>query len=110
MKPDTTGVIPTGGYTGNVNYSKKAMMWLFYREQLDGCRIMHGRNGREYKLPALPRLCVDGFCKETNTVYEFWGFYWQGHTCLPHRDITKGAGDTLVQLFQRTMARLEQIT
>jgi hypothetical protein len=28
LKTDTIGLIPTGGYTGNVNYSKKAMMWL----------------------------------------------------------------------------------
>ena len=47
LKPDTVGLIPTGGKWGNVNYSKKALMSLVYREQLDGCRIMHGRNGRE---------------------------------------------------------------
>ena len=47
LKPGTIGLIPTGGYSGNVNYSKKALMWLVYREHLDGCRIMHGRNGRD---------------------------------------------------------------
>ena len=45
LKPETIGLIPTGGYSGNVNYSKKAMMWLLYREQVDCCRIMNGRNG-----------------------------------------------------------------
>ena len=49
LKPDTIGLIPTAGYSGNVNYSKKALMWFVYREQLDGCRIMHGGNGREYR-------------------------------------------------------------
>ena len=68
LTPDTIGLKPTGGYSGNVNYSKKALMWLVYREQLDGCRIMHGRNGREQRLPPLPRLSVDGSCKEANTV------------------------------------------
>ena len=34
LKPYTIGLIPTGGYSGNVNYSKKALMWLVYREQL----------------------------------------------------------------------------
>ena len=38
LKPDTIGLIPMGGYSGNVNYSKKALMWLVYREQADGCR------------------------------------------------------------------------
>ena len=27
LKSDTIGLIPIGGYSGNVNYSKKAMMW-----------------------------------------------------------------------------------
>jgi len=36
LKPDTIGLIPTGGYTGNVNYSKKSLMWLVYREKIDG--------------------------------------------------------------------------
>ena len=110
LKPDTIGLIPTGGYSGNVNNSKKAMMWLVYREQLDGCRIMHDRNGREFRLPTLPRLSVDGFCRETNTVYEFCGCYWHGHTCLPYRDVMTGAGDTLAQRYERTMARIEEIT
>ena len=44
LKPDTIGFIPTGGYSGNINYSEKALMWLVYREQLGGFRIMHGRN------------------------------------------------------------------
>ena len=78
------GLIPTGGYSGNVNYRKKAVMWLVYREQMDGYRKTHSRNGREYSFPALPRWSVDGFCEETNTVYEFCGSYCYGHTCLPY--------------------------
>ena len=33
LKPNTRRLIPNGGYSGNVNYSKKVMMWLVYREQ-----------------------------------------------------------------------------
>ena len=36
LKPDTIGLIPTGGYSCNVNYIKKALMWLVYREMIDG--------------------------------------------------------------------------
>ena len=50
LNPITTGLIPPGGYTGNVNYSDKSIMWQLYREQTVGCTIMHARNGREYKL------------------------------------------------------------
>jgi hypothetical protein len=65
LKPDTIGLIPTGGYTGNKNYSRKAMMWLVYMEQTDECQVRHGRNGRECSLPELPNFSVDGFCAET---------------------------------------------
>ena len=110
LKPDTIGSNPTGGYSGKVNYSKKAMIWLVYKEQLDGCRTMHGRSSREFRLPTLPRLSENGFCRETNTVYEFCFCYRHGHTCLPYRDDLKVAGDTFAQRYERKMARLEQIT
>jgi len=44
LKPDNIGLILTGGYSGNVNYSKKALMWLVYREIMDGGgrKILHG--------------------------------------------------------------------
>jgi hypothetical protein len=86
LKPDTTGLIPTGGYTGNLNYSKKAIMFLIYTEHTDNCKILHGHYGLEYRLPELPRLSVDGYCPETKKVYEFNGCYYHGHTCKPYRD------------------------
>ena len=30
LKPNTIGLIPSGGYARNVNYSNKAIMWLVY--------------------------------------------------------------------------------
>jgi len=48
FKTDTIGLIPTGGYSGTDNYSNKTLMWLVYKELMDGKRqIIHGRNGRE---------------------------------------------------------------
>ena len=38
LNPDTLGFIPKGGYSGNVNYSKKVLMWLVYREMMDGAQ------------------------------------------------------------------------
>jgi hypothetical protein len=48
-------------------------------EQTVGVKIMHARNGREYRLPTLPRFSVDGYCPETNVAYEFFGCYHHGH-------------------------------
>ena len=62
FKPDTIGLIPTGGYTCNNQYSKKAIMWLLHMEQTDGVATKHARNGREYRLPELPHFSVDGYC------------------------------------------------
>jgi hypothetical protein len=98
LKPGTIGLIPTGGYNGNVNYSRNALIWLVHREQTDGCKILHGGNGREYRLPDVPNLSVDGFCVETGTVYEFLGCFWHGHTCLPFREVTiASGGETLAE-------------
>jgi hypothetical protein len=103
LKPDTIGLIPTGGYTSIIKQSKKALMWLVHRERTNGCTIL-----REQRLPELPRLSVDGFCPETRTVYEFMGYY-HGHTCQPFRDVTTAVGDTLAERYERTMSRIGQI-
>jgi len=68
LKPDTIGLIPTGGYTCNNRYSKKALMWLLHMEETDGVQIMHCRNGREYSPRELPSFSVDGCCPQTNTI------------------------------------------
>ena len=49
LKPNTRGLILSGGYTGKVNHSNKAIIWLVYREHTDGCTIRQARKGREYK-------------------------------------------------------------
>jgi len=110
LQPDTIGLIPNGGYTCNNKYSKKAMMWLLHMEEKDGVKIMHGRNGREYKVPELPHFSADGYCAETKTIYEFNGCFYHGHTCQSFHDVTTTSGDTLAESYERTISRLEQIT
>jgi G:T-mismatch repair DNA endonuclease (very short patch repair protein) len=79
-------------------------MWLVHREQTDGCKILQGGNGREYRLPDVINLSVDGFCVETGTVYEFLGCFWHGHTCLPFREVTTASGgETLAERYEQTM-------
>jgi len=111
LKPDTIGRTPTGGYSCNFNYSKKALIWLVYKEMIDGGgrKILHGRNGRQYRLPEMPNFSVDGICNETRTVYEFFGCYYHGHTFQPYRDVFTMRGDTLAERYERTIVRIEQI-
>ena len=100
-----------GGYSGNVSYSKKALMCLVYWEMMDGGRkITHGRNGRFYRLPELPQFSVEIFGSETSTVYEFLGCYYHGHTCQPYRDVWTMRRETLGERYERTILRVEHIT
>jgi len=111
LKPDTVALIPKGGgYSGNRNYSEKALMCILHMEQTDGCTIMHARNGREFRLPKLHRYSVDGYCAETRKVYEFFGCFWHGCKCQPMRDHETLDEDTLAERYVKTMARIEQIT
>jgi len=45
LKPDTIGLFITGGYSGNVKHSKKALMWLVYREKTDESKIRQVETG-----------------------------------------------------------------
>jgi hypothetical protein len=103
LKPETVGLIPSGGYTCNRNYSKKAPMWILHMQQADNCTIQHARNGREFRLPKLPPYSVDGYCAETRTVYDFMGCFYHGHTCQPLRDLKTTGGDTLAERCERTI-------
>ena len=85
-------------------------MWQLHMKETDGESLMHGRNVGEYKVPELPHFSVDGYCPETRTIYEFFGFYFHGHTCQSFRDVITTSGDTLAERYERTMSRLEQIT
>jgi len=78
--------------------------------QIDGVKIMHGSNGREFKVPELPHFSVDGYCPETRTIYEIFWCHFHGHTCQPFRDFITLNGYTLAEQHERTMARLEQMT
>jgi hypothetical protein len=78
-------------------------------EQTDGVAIKDARNGREYRLPELRHFSVDGYCAETNTIYEFIACYLHGCTCQPIRDIITTNGDTLAVRYEQTLVRLEQI-
>jgi len=76
-------------------------MWLLHTEETDGVKLMHGCNSCEYRLPELPRFSVDGYCPGTRTVYEFFGFYFYGHTFHPFRDVTTLRGDTLADRYEQ---------
>ena len=47
--------------------------------------IQHAGNGGEKFIPAI-RTSVDGYCAQTNTVYQYQGCFWHGcESCYPNR-------------------------
>ena len=110
LEPDNIGLIPTGWFSFNNNYIKKALMWLLHMLQTDVVEIMHVRNGRDYRLPELPHFNVDSYCPDTRTICRLFVRHYHGHTCQPFRDITNMIGGQLAERYTRTISRLKQIT
>jgi hypothetical protein len=91
----------------NNGYSKKAINWLNNIMFKENINIQHAENEGEYviKTPDF-KSSVDGYCKETNTVYEFHGDFWHGNPNKFNRDdinpITK---TTYGKLYDKTIKR-----
>lgn len=92
-------------------YSRKCVNWLKSIEAQTGCRIQHAEQGGEFLIPDTP-FYADGWCRETNTVYEFYGdvyhgnptLFSEGDRCHPYnKQITAGT------LYRRTLEREQQI-
>ncbi|MGZ8924637.1 MAG: hypothetical protein ACXW2E_02015 [Nitrososphaeraceae archaeon] len=62
----------------NISVSNKALTWLDYIQETKNIIIQHAGNGGEYLIPGT-KYSVDGYCSETNTVYEFDGDAFHGN-------------------------------
>lgn len=91
----------------NNGYSRISIEWLVGIMEHDGIHIQHAENGGEFKIPGTPYYS-DGFCAETNTIFEFHGDAWHGNPlvykkndiCHPrNKNITAG------ELYQNTIDR-----
>jgi G:T-mismatch repair DNA endonuclease (very short patch repair protein) len=91
-------------------YERMAIEWLEWEAQQKGQHIRHHGKDKE-KVIGRRRLPVDGFCKDTNTVYEFKGCYWHGHDCHLNQDkpATDEEGQKMEQRYQRTQEKMQYI-
>jgi hypothetical protein len=95
--------------TSRVGYSYKCISWLDNISNITGLYIKHMLNGGEYKIPGT-RYTVDGYCEETNTIYEFHGDYWHGNPEVYAPDFTNTMLKTSMgELYQKTIKREEII-
>jgi hypothetical protein len=74
--------VPSSGYH-NHQFSKMSITWLEWLMEKEKRRgeypiyIQHALNEGEYQVPN-SKYKLDGFCRETNTAYEFNGCLWHG--------------------------------
>ena len=79
MPKKTIVIVPESVKTDN--FSKMSIMWLNYvsTSKIYGMNIKHALNGGEKELCINNNIYkVNGFCEETNTIYEFCGCFWHG--------------------------------
>ena len=94
MFEDTIGIIKD---VPKNTFSK----WLRWVSETQNVYVQHAMDGGEHFIPTVGK--VDGFCKKTNTVYEFQGCFW--HSCP--RCYTE---DRINPVNQRDMLELQRTT
>ena len=62
-----------------IKQSIVAVKWLSYISEKEDLCIQHARNGGEKRFN---NYSLDGYCEETQTVYEFQGCFWHGKDFL----------------------------
>jgi len=91
-------------------YSKVAIAWLNSIMAEKGIHIQHALNGGEYTAQIGEyTFSFDGYCKETNTVYEFYGDKYHGNLQVYKADEILVNGKTARQLYAKTLWREKQI-
>ncbi len=90
-------------------YSKNSIAWLNALAKDSGIHIQHGENGGEYSIPNTP-YHADGYCAETNTIYEFHGDYWYGNpNKFASEFINQVKDKTKGELYRDTIIRENEI-
>ena len=92
-------------------YSKKSIEWLKTVEKQENIQLQYldpEKGISEYFILDIGK--VDGYCKETNTVYEFHGDFWHGNpNKFDSEDINPFNCKTFRQLYQETLKRDQKI-
>jgi hypothetical protein len=88
--------------------SNVQIQWLNYMQIRDGF-IQHSDNIGEYIVPNT-KLCVDGYNKKTNTIYEFQGDFWHGNPDIYNLDSINSKLDiSFRELYDKTMNKINKL-
>ena len=82
-------------------FSKIACEWLENLAKKDGIVIQHALNDGEVKIDGHKR---DGYCKERDMVYEFFGCFFHGcQVCFSPEAFNELLKKPMIELYQTTM-------
>lgn len=89
-----------------VGFSQKAIQWMEEIMAQEGIFIQHAGNIGEYKIEGT-KYKVDGYCEETNTVYEFHGDRFHGNPDLfeINEECNPYNNKTALELYNKTKER-----
>ena len=85
-------------------YSRKSVDWLEFISKTNDIYIQHALNDGEYRIPTTS-FKADGFCKETNTIYEFNGDYWHGNPSIYNYNDKSYFSVSFGELYQKTLRK-----
>jgi hypothetical protein len=89
-------------------YSQLCINWLDFISKMYHINIQHALNGNEYIIPTT-KFKADGYCRETNTIYEFHGDYWHGNPKIHSFSDTTHFHKTFGELYEKTLERENKI-
>jgi len=94
-------------------YSAKSLRWLKWIEENNQISVQHAEKGGELRIPiSNGYIQVDGYCKDTSTVYEFHGDVYHGNLDIYEPDDNCHPFDkevTALELNEKTIMREELI-
>lgn len=91
------------------NHSKVQIQWLELLSNLYNINIQHAMNEGEFTIPTT-RYKADGYCGETNTIYEFHGDYFHGNPKIfKPEEMNKLCKATHGELYQKTLEKEQKI-
>lgn len=89
--------------------SKSSLEWLDHIKKKTGNYIQHHMNDGEFCIPET-KYKADGYCRETNTIYEFLGDYWHGNPKkFNPKDLHPTKKITYDKLHRKTINRENEI-
>ena len=85
--------------------SKVQIVWLNFMQSYYNINIQHFNNICEYRIPN-SLYKADGYCEETNTIYEFHGDFWHGNPkSFNPTAMNKTSKKTFGELYENTQKK-----